>query len=65
MGWLDRIRQAGELLSIVERAIQGARSIAEARELLGKAAERGDLDEAFGRVLAGQRRAERFERTGQ
>ncbi len=64
MGWIDRLRQAGELLSTIETIVEGARDLAHAKELLHKAAEKGDLDHALSRVLKGQSRARQYERTG-
>ncbi len=64
MGWFDRFKQAGELLGTLERIVEGARDLAHAKELLHKAAERGDLDVALSHVLRGQARASNYERTG-
>ena len=64
MRFLDRLRQAGELLDLIERIVSAARSLPEALALLHKAAERGDLDKPLEKILKGQQRARRFEENG-
>lgn len=64
MGWLDRIKLGKELLGLVGTALDSARDLAHARELLSQAAQRGDLDGPLRTVLSAQARARTYERTG-
>lgn len=64
LGWLNRIREGAEIAGLIARAVRGARDLIEARAMLAKAAEAGDLDPALSRVISAQARARAFEESG-
>jgi hypothetical protein len=64
MGLLEKIRKGMELIDTIGTIVSKAGDLAEARELVAKAAQRGDLDVALGHVQRGQARAKQYEDTG-